>query len=95
MSESFYCQPKDLLHYVVVTLEKLARARRLGQDEYNALQALVASKQAIIDKINRDEEPKGDSLHTLSLEQLFALCVRCYSHNMSVKQALKAVLDDA
>ena len=95
MSESFYCKPQDLLYYISVTLKKLIDAGRLTQHEQKSLQALVASKQAIIDKINRDKEPKGNSLETLSLEQLFALCVRCYSHKMSVEKALLATLRDA
>lgn len=94
MSESFYCKPQDLLYYISVTLKKLTDAGRLSQHDQSTLQALVASKQAIIDKINRDKEPQGDSLATLSLEQLFGLCVRCYSHNMSVEKALKAVFAD-
>ena len=94
MTESFYCEPKDLLCYVSITLDKLAYQDQLSQHEVATLQALVASKQAIIDKIDRNKEPKGDTLETLSLEQLFGLCVRCYSHNMTIQQALKAAVDD-
>ena len=74
MSNNIVCQPKDLLHYIQVTMQTLKTRKHFNAEEQVILDQLTADKADQINMINRHKEPKGDSLKTLSLEQLFGFC---------------------